>query len=125
MFYFIFFQSLFFIFIQKKSWGWLQPPFFIVGLNRGHVLSKSVQLNSKYQKSRITSDKNAAFFRCEEHLYKRLRPSVRWLVRRSVPTMRLRGNANTWKRDCFEKRRRKRKLITSRFRYGASFAPRD
>jgi hypothetical protein len=34
------------------------------------------------------------FFRCEEHLYKRLRwlvrPSVRWLVRLSVPTMQLR-----------------------------------
>jgi hypothetical protein len=38
-------------------------------------------------------------FRCEEHLYKRLRRSVGWLVRplvrRSVPTMQLRGKLVT------------------------------
>jgi hypothetical protein len=39
----------------------------------------------------------STIFRCEEHLYKRLRPSVGWLVGPS-PTMQLRG-----------------KLVTSRF----------
>jgi hypothetical protein len=56
-------------------------------------------------------------FRCEEHLYKRLRWSVRPSVRPSVPhDARLRGKLVT-SRLRFEKR--KRKLITSRFHYVA------
>jgi hypothetical protein len=56
-------------------------------------------------------------FRCEEHLYKRLRWSVRLLVHPSIPhDARLRGKLVT-SRLRFEKR--KRKLITLRFLYVA------
>ena len=39
-------------------------------------------------------------FRCEEHLYKRLRPLVRWSVGRSVGP----HDAITWKREYVETR---------------------
>jgi hypothetical protein len=58
-------------------------------------------------------------FRCEEHLYTRLRPLVGWSIRWSVRPPRCNYVENWLRRDCFERRRRKRKLITSRFHYVA------
>jgi hypothetical protein len=61
-------------------------------------------------------------FRCEEHLYKRLRPSVGWLVGPSVgpsPTMQLRGKLVTLQllREGEEEEENwlRRDSITSRF----------
>jgi hypothetical protein len=51
----------------------------------------------------VIGDIQAQIIRCEEHLYKRLRPSVGgsvgWSVGRSVP-----HDAITWKRDYVETR---------------------
>jgi hypothetical protein len=83
-------------------------------------LGSTVKLNFlSIFESILMQEMKILLFRCEEHLYTRLRRLVGWSVGWSVPTMRLRGNTNTWKRDCFEKRRRKRKLITSQFHYVA------
>jgi hypothetical protein len=64
------------------------------------------------------------FLGAKKRLYKRLRRSVHWSVRPSVRwSVRMSPRCNyveNWlRRDCFERRRRKRKLITSRFHYVA------
>jgi hypothetical protein len=71
----------------------------------------------KCKDCRVFCDLRSSIFRCEEHLYTRLRWSVGRSVCRSVPhDARLRGKLEL-RRDCFEKSRRKRKLITWRFHY--------
>jgi hypothetical protein len=65
------------------------------------------------------SKSSEKIFRCKEHLYKRLRLSVGWSVRPLVRPPRCNYVENWLRRDCFERRRRKRKLNTSRFHYVA------
>jgi hypothetical protein len=67
-----------------------------------------------------------SIFRCEEHLYKRLRPSVGWSVGPSVP-----HDAIAWKRDYVETRLFREEEEEEENDYVAiplcrdSFAPRD
>jgi hypothetical protein len=64
-----------------------------------------------------------SIFRCEEHLYKRLRPLVGWSVGRS-PTMRLRGKLVTSQLLREEEEEEETDYVAIPLRRN-SFAPRD